>query len=497
MATTTSINPDALPQLIGEYLPVDQWQVHINKVFYGLRGSRLGDYYQTFAGADYRLAHALATDYYDRVKKREQAMGDRQGAIGRASENTSKGPPHSPAPIADNPLIILEWGCGNGNLAACFLSHLKALDKDGLVYPRVHYLLIDNQEAVLAAAVRHPDLAPHRGRVETLCANVQDLGAVKAGTVDLILCNELWNDLPTKLMLRKQSEVEEEFLRPNLNEKKYAEIEDWSGFVKAFETGDIQALRAFPPFLEDIIWEREYRKVEWKDVPYRRTITDFLKQLDEEVLVPVNVGAFATVKEAKRLLGPNAAGFHAFDAGTADVRLLNDPEKPCYSHIGGQYSFMVNVALVEAVAKHQGIRSLTIEPQKEFVGRSLGTNVLSLMDLLATHPEAPSMKPWEQDRLILKTIRALNEVVRSPYERPIEFPLRQDLPAEARAELEEVLASLKRDGVPDTIAYLTEDEVFGAMGDLEPLGYEQEVIREAFQVSPQTVDYQHIQFRPS
>ena len=57
------------------------------------------------------------------------------------------------------------------------------------------------------------------------------------------------------------------------------------------------------------------------------------------------------IKEAKRLLAPHAIGFSSFDAGTADMNVLNDPEKPCYGQFGGQQSFMVNFALAEAVAK--------------------------------------------------------------------------------------------------------------------------------------------------
>ena len=274
MGTSLFTDPDALPQLIGEFQPVDIWQAHINRIFYGLQGGRLREYYQTFASADYRLAHALATDYFQKVVQRDRARGERAHS--------------SPLPRASR-LTIMEWGAGNGNLAACFLTHLKHLDKEELVYPRVRYVLVEDQEAALKTALTHPDLAEHRARVETLCADVTDLGAVKDGTVDCILCNELWNDLPAKLMLRKEGEVQEEFIRPNLSEGKYAAIGDWSGFVKAFTDLDIQALRSFPTFLEDIIWEKEYRKIEWKDVPFRKTLTEFLKQVDEHVLVPVLV----------------------------------------------------------------------------------------------------------------------------------------------------------------------------------------------------------------
>jgi hypothetical protein len=281
-----------------------------------------------------------------------------------------------------------------------------------------------------------------------------------------------------------------------LSEKKHAEIVDWTGFIKAFEAKDIVALGRFPDFLEDIVWEREYRKVEWKPVPYRKTITEFLKTIDDQVLVPVNLGAYATVKEAKRILASNAIGFSSLDAGTADMEVLNDPAKPCYGQFGGQYSFMVNFALVQTVASHLGSKTAEVEAQKEFVGRSLGTNVLSLMDLLATYPAAGTLKPWEQAALVIQTIRALNERYESPYARTIEFPFGDDMPSQEREVLQGMVSSLKRTGVPDTVAYLTEEELSGSMRDLEELGYRRDLIQAALATVPQGVDYCHFFFRP-
>ncbi|MGH7231082.1 MAG: class I SAM-dependent methyltransferase [Nitrospiraceae bacterium] len=487
MAISVFNNPDALPQLIGEFRPADEWQAHINDIFYGLRGGRLREFYQTFAAADYRLGHALAADYFEKVRKRDKVRGSKFEAGTSNAEHRTE---------PSSTLTIMEWGCGNGNLAACFLSHLKRLDKDGLVYPRVRYVLVDAHEATLRSASAHPDLAEHKDRIETRCSRVEEMSEIKDGTVDRILCNELWNDMPTKLMLRKAADIEEEFLRPNLTETKQAEISDWSAFVQTFDKKDIGALSECPAFLEDIIWEKEYRKTEWKDVPYRKTISEFLKKIDEEVLVPVNLGACATVKEAKRLLAPDAIGFSSFDAGTADLKVLNDPEKPCYGQFGGQYSFMVNFALVEAAGRHHAIATETIELQREFVGRSLNTNVLSLMDLLATHPTSPSLKPWQQDRLLLRTVHALNETYESPYRRKIDFAISNETPPEELESLQRLLHSLKENGVPDTIAYLTEDEIFGAMRDLEAIGYEREIIQAALVAPPQGVDYYHHFFRP-
>ncbi|MFI5224460.1 MAG: hypothetical protein ACHQX3_09535, partial [Nitrospirales bacterium] len=108
---------EALPQLIGDYKPVDQWQVRINTLFYRFRGDQIRSFYQTFASADYRLAHALAADYFEKVRKRDAA---------RASKSQ-----HSA--LSTESLTVMELGPGNGNLAASFLSHLKLLDKEGVM----------------------------------------------------------------------------------------------------------------------------------------------------------------------------------------------------------------------------------------------------------------------------------------------------------------------------------------------------------------------------
>ncbi|MCP9447218.1 MAG: SAM-dependent methyltransferase [Nitrospira sp.] len=474
---------DDLPQPIGEFKPLDQWQAHLNRIFYGLRGNKVRSYYQTFASADYRLAHALAVDYYEKVVKREKAANRQSSTVGPTANDESR-------------LTVMELGPGNGNLAACFLCHLKALDREGRVYPRVRYVMVDWDEAVLKRALAHPDLAAHRDHVEVQCGSTEQVTGVGDGTVDRIICNELWNDLPTKLMAKNAGDLEEEYVRPNVSGALHAGTRDWSAFLRAFDAKDIDHLRSCPPFLDDLVWEKEHRAVEWKQVPYRKTIVEFFKDIDQRVLVPVNLGAFATLKEAKRLLAPNAVGFSAFDAGTADLKVLNDPDKPCYGVFGGQYSFMVNFALVEAVARRLGFTHAALEPQREFVGRSLNTNVITLMDLLAVHPSAgPKLRSWEQDRLALKTIKALNETYESPYRRRIDFPLSKDAPPDERETLNALLLSLKDDGIPDTVAYVTEEELARAQKDLEEIGYDPDAIGMVLHAPPSPVEYCHFTCR--
>src|SRR5438034_213593 len=430
------------PQLIGEFKPVDDWQAHINAIFYALRGGQVRDYYQTMASADYRLAHALAVDYYD---------------------HTTKHPNLPPR------LVVQEWGCGNGNLAACFLTHLKALDSAGAIYRRTRYVLVDANRDALLAAVAHPDLQSHRERVTTLQADAQDLAGVKDGSVHWMHCNELWNELRTKVILRKEGEIIEEQVRPNLSDAKTKEFDDWSAFVRVFEAKDIAALKGGPSFLDEIIWEKDYLPIDWKRVPYRKTLTDFMKQIDELVIVPANFGAFATIKEAQRLLAPGGR-FTSLDAGTSDKAVLSSPDKPCYGFYGGQYSFIVNFALCDEVARHLGIKEIAIEPQQEFVSRMLGVNVLTVVDLLETHPSLVRLKSWEQDRLLLQTLKALDGGYRSPYHRAIDFPIRAEMPDPQKREVQALLESLPPTGGPETVADLNEEQVLGGLLGLEVLG---------------------------
>lgn len=474
MAAQTATSEDALPQLLGDFSPIDVWQTHMNQVFYGLRGGQLRNLYQTFAAADYRLGFALAADYMNRVQQREKT--------------------HSS--MSSTPLTIMEWGGGNGNLAACFLDRVRALDSDGTVYPRIEYILIDSPDVVLESAKANADLAKHQGRIKFEQAQVPELKTFADGSVDRIICNEFWNETPTKLMLRKAGDIMEEHVRPNLKETRLQDFPDWTAFIQAFEHLDVPTLKGLPSFLEDIVWERTYSKIEAKDVPFRRLISDFLKFIDEEVLVPTNVGAASSLKEATRLLAPDALGLSAFDAGTADLSVLDDPDKPCYNLLGGQFSFMVNFALLEDVAKHLGSREVHIEPQKEFVGRNLGTNVMSLVDVLASHPRLPEGEQGEVDRFILKTIEAINSAYQSPYHRTIEFPVPPTIPNDQREEFENLLGCLKSTGVPDTIAYLTEEEVLGVAGKLAELGYDREILRTVLQASAQPVDCCHFLFVP-
>ncbi len=156
MSTQAAKDPDALPQLVGDFKPVDTWQGHVNTLFYAFRGGNLREYYQTFAVADYRLGFALAEDYWRQWQKRASDTKGRDEGSGKVT--------------------VMEWGSGNGNLAACFLDRLHALDTEDRLYSRLQYVCLEREVALLDQSRANPDLAKHGERVLFKIGSVEELG---------------------------------------------------------------------------------------------------------------------------------------------------------------------------------------------------------------------------------------------------------------------------------------------------------------------------------
>jgi len=98
--------------------------------------------------------------------------------------------------------------------------------------------------------------------------------------------------------------------------------------------------------------------------------------------------------------------------------------------------------------------------------------------------------------LMLKTIRALNETYRSPYARILDFPVPLEVPSQEREALQALVLSLAPTGIPDTVAYLTEEELALASKDLEDIGYDPQSFMIALTAPPSPVDYFHAVVQP-
>ena len=56
---------------LGDFKPADEWQTHVNEIFYRIQGPGIHDHFQTYVSQDHRLAHALAEDYFERALKNQ------------------------------------------------------------------------------------------------------------------------------------------------------------------------------------------------------------------------------------------------------------------------------------------------------------------------------------------------------------------------------------------------------------------------------------------
>ena len=61
-----------------------------------------------------------------------------------------------------------------------------------------------------------------------------------------------------------------------------------------------------------------------------------LESLQDEIPVPVNTGAFATLERAFRLLRPDGQGYTGFDYGMFSEKELNLEGRPYFNLYGGQ-----------------------------------------------------------------------------------------------------------------------------------------------------------------
>ena len=76
---------------LGDFKPADEWQTHVNEIFYGIQGPGIHNHFQTYVSQDHRLAHALAEDYFEASSKRnEEFSTPLHNGMGRGQRKPSR-----------------------------------------------------------------------------------------------------------------------------------------------------------------------------------------------------------------------------------------------------------------------------------------------------------------------------------------------------------------------------------------------------------------------
>lgn len=456
-------HPDLAP--LGDFQPADAWQVHVNHIFYGTKGPDIHHHFQTYVSRDHRLAHALADAFFEQC-----TAGPETGT-----------------------LAVQEWGVGNGNLAARFLSRLRDIDDAGRVYPRILYTLCDYSREILNGVRANPGLQEHAGRFATVQVDARAMTCFKPKSLSWILSNEIWDDLATKVLVKSRGMLYEEYLQPLIDP---AVIGDgFDAFLTRFAQADLPALAEQAPFLDQIVWERAFQRVEVSDWPFGDVVARHMEAVHDDIPTPINVGAFRTLETARTLLTDGHHGYTGFDYGMLTLDHLNWEGRPYFKLYGGQYTSMVNFPLLAEVGRAVGFQHVECEPQHAFVGRSLGEPVISLVELVQNHPEAAQLAPWDVDVLMLQTLQALNTHYRSPYSNKLDYPALPGTPKKQRKLIQQLVKGMNPRGVPDTVAYIAESEARGAAKTLRKLGYREKDLQRSFHPAEAPIQFGKLTFR--
>jgi len=451
---------------LGDFKPADEWQTHVNEIFYGIQGPGIHNHFQTYVSRDHRLAHALAEDYFQQARKRTSKSQHR---------------------------FVMEWGVGNGNLAGSFLSHLQSIDTEAQVYPHTRYILCDFSMEILRGARNNPRLKNHAGKFFTIQIDANSMDCFRKQTVDKVISNEIWDDLATKVLLKQDDSLFEEYLQPLIDPDDAGM--DFDRFTKLFNEKNLDSLKHCPQVLPLIFWERTYQRVDIEDWPQADVLQVHVDHLENGTPVPINLGALTTLRRARHLLTDDGLGYTGMDYGMYSLQELNLSGRPYFNLYGGQYTFMVNFELLGDWGKATGYTSVEKEYQHRYVGKHLHDRVISVVELVQTHNDAPDMPPWDRDILMLKTLHALNKVYQSPYASKMEYPAMPGTPNAQHQQINELANSLSANGVPDTVAYVSEKEVGQVSADLAELGYVEQNYTPLFQGPVEPVSFVVMNFR--
>jgi hypothetical protein len=241
-----------------------------------------------------------------------------------------------------------------------------------------------------------------------------------------------------------------------------------------------RAFKDYPDLLQFITWERTYQRVTIDDWPQAVILQAHIDLLAEEIPIPINIGALSTFKRARHLLRKDGLGYTGMDYGMYSMRELNFSGRPYFNLYGGQYTFMVNFELLSQWAHAEGFSSVAKEHQHSYVGRHLKDRVISVVELVQSHREAPNMPSWDRDILMLKTLNALNKVYKNHYQSKMKYAAMEETPSSQQKQIKELAGKLSINGVPDTVAYVTEKEVMQVSSELAELGYDEQLYAPLF-----------------
>ncbi len=167
-----------------EFLPADEALRLANSSYYRQKGRRIYDDFSTVAKCCPLVAQADALDF---VQKKKKETG--------ASE-------------------VYDFGIGDGRFAFDFLDEVKK--QDAALYAGISYTLCDISEKLLEEAMNSAGAERHAGRLKS---SARDATADFQFSADYVRSNEMYDDLPAKLLVMKKGIIYEVLLAAGADEE--------------------------------------------------------------------------------------------------------------------------------------------------------------------------------------------------------------------------------------------------------------------------------------
>ena len=204
--------------------------------------------------------------------------------------------------------------------------------------------MCDFSPEILKVVINNSRLKKHEGRFVAVQVDAESMKCFKPKSIFKIISNEIWDDLSCKAILLDEDLIYEEYLQPYLDPSQVPM--DWDEFLVLFKEKNLERLRELPLFLGAIRWERNYQRADISDWPFADEIQSHIDQLTDENVIPINVGAFESLKTAFNLLSEKNIGYTGMDYGMLSIEDVREMGRPYFNLYGGQYTFMVNFPFI-------------------------------------------------------------------------------------------------------------------------------------------------------
>jgi len=317
-----------------------------NSLYYQ-QGARYASDFSTYASQGRLLAYSEAESFHAMVLKRFQSR-------------------------LPSTLRILELGCGNGNNAYRFLERLKQLDKKkGTdLLKRTHYVLSDFSENMLKDAIANRGLSQYAENLAFAAVDAESQFP-NEGDFLLIRANELFDDLPTQLIVREGGAFKEIWLELHLNSSEEILTRDGEPIPRSefawlarnrFQKLISTVVGSFVKRLELVV---KYKPVKLDTTAFMILHSAF-GRIPEGEIIPIPFGAASCIAAARSTLVSGGI-FNSFDYGFNSLKGLHALQ-PGIFRMPGALTTFVNFSFLKSLAPLFGYAKAIVEPQRKFTG---------------------------------------------------------------------------------------------------------------------------------